>query len=366
MKSFRYLKVTQPIGVFYLVSMPASYLLRVVRSVSRFDSEEGIQRQLSRERLKSIADYCSDPDAVFPTPIVVSINAGAPVDLHEENETMDFPDENELESGEFIGEVIDGQHRLWGIEQSNHVNEFYLPVVLMFDLTLEEKAYVFSTINSNQTKVPTSLIYELFSVSILRSPQKTSHQIARSLNSDPNSPFFNRLKMLGVKEDGQDKATLSQGIFVKELLKLISRNPDFDARCIKKNILLKNDENLVFRQFFVADKDAIILKIMLNCFNALKEVFPKEWNDPSTNILWKSTGFAGVMAALPFLIKEGIKQKVLNFDYFERCFCNFHRCLQSQNKQLTSSDFPGGGQQVQSRIRDMIKESQSLNSDTCN
>ena len=359
MKSFRYLEVTQPIGVFYLVSMPASYLLKVVKSVSRFDSEEGVQRQLSKERLISIADYCSDPDAVFPTPIVISIYAESKVNLNITERTMDFPDENELESGEFIGEVIDGQHRLWGIEQSNHIDEFNLPVVLMFELTLEEKAYVFSTINSNQTKVPTSLIYELFSVSTLRSPQKTSHQVARSLNSDPKSPFYNRLKMLGVKEDGQEKATLTQGIFVKELLKLISRDPDNDARCIKRDIPLKDDERLVFRQFFVADNDAIILKIMLNCFNALKIVFQNEWENPSNNILWKSTGFGGVMAALPYLVKEGIKQKVLNFDYFEKCFVKFQSYLHKQNMQLTSTDFPGGGQQVQGLIRDMIKASQS-------
>ena len=87
----------------------------------------------------------------------------------------------------------------------------------MFDLTEEEKAYVFSIINSKQTKVSSSLIYDLFSLSQHRSPTKTAHEIARALNRNTESPFYKRLKMLGKKIEGEDKATLSQGTFVKYL-----------------------------------------------------------------------------------------------------------------------------------------------------
>lgn len=83
--------------------------------------------------------------------------------------------------------------------KSKRAVDFNLPVVLMFNLTMEEKAYVFSIINSTQTKVSMSLIYDLFDLSKTRSFQKTAHEIARSLNKMNNSPFFNRLKMLGKK-----------------------------------------------------------------------------------------------------------------------------------------------------------------------
>lgn len=358
MKSFHYLEVEQPIGMFYLTCMPASYLLDVVETVSRFNSNEGIQRQLSQSRLNSIADYCSDPDAIFPTPIVISIYPNEKITLDRDKHIINFPEKDEIGSEQYFGEVIDGQHRLWGIKRSLDIDKFNLPVVLMFDLTLEEKAYVFSTINSNQTKVPPSLIFDLFDVSTLRSPQKTAHQIARSLNSDRDSPFYNRLKMLGVKQDGQDMATLSQGIFVKELLKLISRDPDQDYRCIKNNIPLEEDDRYVFRRFFLKEDDPVILKIIFNCFNALKNIFYEEWSCPTNNILWKSTGFGGVMRAMTFLVNQGIEERRLDIEYFEGCFKNFKTTLQNQGKDLTSKAFPGGGQQSQKKIADFIKDSQ--------
>ena len=112
----------------------------------------------------------------------------------------------------------------------------------MFDLTIEEKAYVFSTINSNQTKVPPSLIFDLFDVSNLRSPNKTVHHIARVMNCSVESPFYNRLKMLGKKEQSQKNATLSQGTFAKTILMLISKDPNEDARLIKRGLKLNPND----------------------------------------------------------------------------------------------------------------------------
>ena len=71
-----------------------------------------------------------------------------------------------------IGDVLDGQHRLLGLEDSGVENDFQLPVVFMFGLTAEEKAYVFSIINSKQTKVNASLLYDLCELMDRRSPQK--------------------------------------------------------------------------------------------------------------------------------------------------------------------------------------------------
>ncbi len=141
---------------------------------------------------------------------------------------LDF-DENSI-----IGEIIDGQHRIEGIKKSSKIDDFELPITLMFNLTEEEKAYIFSIINSKQTKVPKSLIYDLFFLSEERSPQKTCHEIARLFNSDENSSFFKRLKMLGRKE--HQEASLSQGSFIKYLLPNISKKPDEDLRNIKLGI----------------------------------------------------------------------------------------------------------------------------------
>ena len=201
-----YLEYEQPIGTFYMTVIEAERLINIVDIKRRGDSiingfslwngkpenrEEGVQRQQSEERVNKISKYCEDPDATFPTPIIVSVYSRTRVE--DNGHFFSF----NIDEDERIGDVIDGQHRLLGIAKSGYSSRFKLPVALMFNMTIEEKAYIFSTINSTQTKVSMSLIYDLFDLSTKRSPQKTAHEIARSINKMEMSPFHNRLKMLG-------------------------------------------------------------------------------------------------------------------------------------------------------------------------
>ena len=351
MKTFSYIEIQQPIGLFYYCAIPATYLLKIVRSSPRSKSEEGVQRDQQQDRINNISKYCSDPDAVFPTPIVVSVDAGAKVTLDEEHRMIVFTDEEGV-----IGDVIDGQHRLWGIEGSKYADQFVLPVAFMFGLTLEEKAYIFSTINSNQRKVDPSLIYDLFEVSKTRSPQKTVHELARVMNNTESSPFYNRLKMLGKKTKSQDKATLSQGTFAKTVLQLITRDADEDIRLMKREERLKEDVRCPFRDYFIEEKDDVIAKILLNCFTALKNVFPNEWEDPHGNILWKTTGFRAIIYSLPSIIRKGHREKMLTQKFFEACFMAFKKKLTDEEKTLTSQHFPGGGEQNQKKLAKIIIE----------
>ncbi len=345
-----FIKVEQPIGTFYLSVMRADILNNLVEVRSRLsDRNGGIQREESQSRINEIADYCSDPDATFPTPIIISIYSTAEITI--ENNEFHIKDDTSI-----IGEVIDGQHRLKGIAKSDYADRFELPIVLMFNLIEEEKAYIFSIINSKQTRVSMSLIYDLFALSRHRSPQKTAHEIARSLNKMEESPFYKRLKMLGKKEYEQEFAVLSQGTFVQYLLRLISKNPDLDSRLIKNNEDLKDDESLPLRQYFINEQDQYILKILLNLFNALKNNFPYEWENPKDNILWKTTGFGAIIGAFNEMYKKGDEIDDLTEKFFNNCFESFRYLLIQKGLKLTSEDFPSNAQQ-QNKLRLLIIES---------
>ena len=79
-----YIEIRQPIGTFYLCSIPARRLLKMVDVRPRSKQGDGVQRDLSEVRIKKIGEYCSDPDAIFPTPIVVSLDSNAGVYIDEE------------------------------------------------------------------------------------------------------------------------------------------------------------------------------------------------------------------------------------------------------------------------------------------
>ena len=346
-----YIEINQPIGSFYITKISADVLINLVNITPRDASNpNAIQRDQSNKRINEISKYCSDPDATFPTPIIISIYEN--VNIIRTKYTFSL-NNSHIDK---IGEVIDGQHRLKGIEKSGYSHKFDLPVVLMFDLTEEEKAYVFSIINSKQTKVSTSLIYDLFALSEHRSPQKTAHEIARAMNSNSQSPFYNRLKMLGKKEKDQDEAILSQGTFVKYLIELISKKPDEDYLDSKKEISFKENLELPLRDYFIKGKDEIILKILLNLFKSLKDSFPDYWENPKENILWKTTGYIAVMQSFNYLYKIGDDQNDLSYGFFRKIFDNFSNYLQEKNIELTSKDFPSNAQQ-QTKLKNMIIES---------
>jgi len=337
----KYLKVTQPIGDFYLSSIEASILARISDVTARGEHPDAVQREQSKSRIKEIAEYCSDTDATFPTPIIIAINIGANVSIDENYISFD---ENDV-----IGEVIDGQHRLQGLKKSSYINDFQLPVVFMFQLEPYEKAYVFSIINSKQTRVNMSLIYDLFALSKTRSPYKTCHEIARALNKDSKSPFYRRLKMLGKKEEGQILASLSQGTFIKYFLELISKNPDDDTRNIKREKRLYNDDSLPFRHYFIEENDAAIHKIISNLFSAINIVFEIEWNNPDRFILSKSIGFGAIIKIFPEMYKTGFTQNDLSTDFFIGQFQKIKRYFQSSNIEITSNNY-GSNEQARAKL----------------
>lgn len=352
MKIIHMIEINQPIGTFYIGKMSSTDIIQISK-VSQRDSLGGHQRQLKNTRAKEIATYCTDPDATFPTPVILAVS--------EEDFIPIVPSESGFVSFKYdetkkIAEILDGQHRIAGISVAAD-KEFELPVVVMFNLREEQKAYVFSTINGNQVKVDRSLIYDLFDLSETPSPYKTCHYIARSMNSDPQSPFYKRLKMLEKRESA--KQTISQNTFVTNLCQLIAAKPQEDAIALKKQVPLLDNPKYVFRKYFIRGKDEVILKILHNYFGAAAEVFSDEWNNPKDFILTKSVGFEGLISALSVLVPRGEEKGDLSKQWFALVFEQLKIQLSINNMQLTSKYFSSSSQDAK-RLSKMIVEAEGI------
>ena len=334
-KEIKVIEITQPIGTFYIGKINSNDLIESSYVHRRGDDNKGIQRDISIKRVMEIESYCKDPDATFPTPLIVSVDSSF-CELKNGGTLIEYNDDN------CIFEIIDGQHRVEGIRLASNNSGFRceLLFVLMFDLTEEEKAYVFSTINSNQAKVDKSLIYDLFELSTKRSPLKTCHYIARIMNSKHTYPFYQRLKMLGKRERGSN--TLSQGTFVKGLVELISKNPQEDMIRIKNGDKLLPDEKLPLRNFFINENDDIILKILKNYFTAVSVVFEKEWYS-NDYILTKTTGYLALIKAFEKFYNFGMEQGRLDEEFFVNIFKKIKDIFERKHIQLISGEFQAGG-----------------------
>lgn len=337
MKKVYMLEVSQPIGTFYIGKMSAADIISISK-VNRRKDESGHQRQLKESRAKEIATYCNDPDATFPTPIILSVSRDDFGEIVSDNPNfVCFT----YDTTKQFAELLDGQHRIAGISRT-YKHDFELPVIVMFDLREAQKAYVFSMINGNQVKVDRSLIYDLFALSESRSPYKTCHQIARAMNSEITSPFFRRLKMLEQKTTKTE--TISQNTFVTQLSALISKKPQEDEIHIKRGRKLKDDDHLVFRKYFINGQDEVILRILNNYFGAVAFVFEKEWDDPAQYILTKTIGFTALMKALEKLIPLGEARGDLSKTYFVDIFHEVYDYLEENKLQLTSSFYSSSAQ----------------------
>ncbi len=352
------IRVSQPLGEFYISSVPAAALAGRVRNRPRSSqtANEDIQRLFSEKRIAEITNFSKDPQATFPTPIILAVESSevkeiyldlqkveqsappqknGPAKINSELRCFEIPDE-----GEFA-DVLDGQHRILGLQNSSAIGEFDLPVVFMFDLSTDDKAFVFSIINSKQTPVSGSLIYDLFDLSKFRSPQKTCHYLAQSLNNKENGPFYRRIKMLGRKEEHHEKRVmLSQGSFAARLQDLISKDPMEDARILKSpHETLKEDLRCPLRKYFIAKQDDTILKILTNYFEAIAETFDKEWGDETgVYIIRKTVGYTALIIVLRHILEEGFAAKNLTKDFFKQKAKQFKASL--NDKLLTSDNFP--------------------------
>ncbi|WP_252242694.1 DGQHR domain-containing protein [Clostridium sp. ZS2] len=341
------IEIQQPIGTFYVGKAKVKDILPSLE-VNRRKKNDGIQRQIVKNRVPQITEFANSLEATFPTPIIISVKNKFDGNLKKVNDILlEFT----YNSEEVIGEIIDGQHRIEGLKQSENFKDYELLVILMFDLTEEEKAYIFTTINSNQRSVSKSLIYDLFELSKKRSPYKTSHEIARLLNSDEQSPFYKRLKMLGMKQS--ENETLSQGAFVNGLVSMISLNPDEDMNRLKEDLKLENNVQLPFRSYFINEEDHIIYKITLNMFNAISHVFNKEWNDSKNYILMRAVGYGGIMKAFPGIYMKCKKDKNFTESNFRCIFEKLRNLLEKSNIDLTFKNFEANAK-GQDKLKNLI------------
>ena len=80
------------------------------------------------------------------------------------------------------------------------------------------------------------------------------------MNADPSGPFYKGLKMLGRKEDPRE--FLTQGSFVKYLVRLITRRPDIEALELKKGDPVETDPRGIPVARIAHELEPVILTVL--------------------------------------------------------------------------------------------------------
>ena len=325
------IRVSQPIGDFFLCSITAEVLLRISFSIpATIKRREGVfagilgnQRKLSEARSKQIGAYIDEDDSTFPNTIILSANYRANGDYEEDEElrwrvtTLEdgcsllfIPSYNKLAS------IIDGQHRLEGFRASTRAGRLSmgLPCAVFINLPRPYQAKTFATININQKRVDKSLAYELFGYDLNESdsskwpPDMLGVYLSRVLESEQTSPFKGHVKTALLEADEGEAPTsddlpewkVSVACLVEGVIKLISQSPAADRSAIAggkaSNRSQLPGDNAPLRELYKGGKDKALLTIVSDYFSVVRDLLWK--GQPPKSFIIRTVGILALFDLL--------------------------------------------------------------------
>lgn len=320
MKTLKVLKVDQPIGEFYIGAIPYEDLLEISTvDIREFeagnpDSIDGLQRDLSKPRLKSLREYVNLDYATFPTSVLLAVDERS-VKLESVTGCEglynlvidDYPgdvDSEPIPLGE-AAFVIDGQHRLAGLQNRDPTKgPFEVNVSIFVGADIADQAEIFSRVNLAQTKVNKSLTYDLLEYSKEKSPFKVAHDLAVALNRDPKGPFYRKIKRLGKTTPGVAGERLAQATVVEGLLRHLPPSQELERSKSLFGLSSRSEpreswRDRIFVQFYRDDDVLSMFKILTNYFQAVADRWEGAWNsDEEGIILSRTTGYNALIRFL--------------------------------------------------------------------
>jgi len=200
----------------------------------RDDEPGAVQRVLNKRRIDSIKQFVLSGNNFFNVFIINWTDEQIEPEIA--NGTIAFP----LIAN--AAQVIDGQHRLVGIEKAYEeepsIANMTILVSLAIRLSTKDAAKIFLNINTEQKPVPKSLIYDLFGE--VEDDQNhainRARDIAYELNDSIDSPFYQLIKYPGT----QRKVGVISLSTVVDSLKNISNRKAFSTHIIFAAFHIKN------------------------------------------------------------------------------------------------------------------------------
>lgn len=374
-------KVSQPIGEFY-VGTVESRILRSMAYVEIRAFQEGtqkkiagIQRERNEGRINEIKRYVNLEYATFPTSVIIAVPPDCvelePYCKDDTEETASVfnmvlkpfgkPGDEDYIPLEKIAFIIDGQHRVAGLEGLKEGSNFDVNLSVFVGASDADKAEIFARVNQAQTKVNPSLVVDLASYYDERGPVKFAHEIILAMNHDKKGPFFDKVKRLGKAEPGKGKIqTLAQATVVEPLVDYITPDPEGDRNKKYKGIFghkrpLTAWQRHIFQPFYDNDDDGAVFLCLTNYFGAVKARWPKSWDDaPAGNILNRTTGYSALMKFLrPVYLSRCDKGGILTREDCDEIF----RGIDIKDHELTRETFFPGSSGISSLYKRLLLES---------
>lgn len=272
--------VSQNNRQFFLTVLAARDLVQIsYASVRNRDSEEGaVQRLLNPRRIDSIKDF-TIKGGDYPNCIILNwVNATEKLKVSGGKIVIPLIDRS--------AQIIDGQHRVEGIraaiKSKQSLGSLELPVAFYQNLSTQECADIFLSINTEQKPVARSLVFDLYDVAsdhVVDPAAVRARDIAELLNSQEGSPFCGLVRL----PNTEAKRTQSQG----------KQSNGVDLSTVVTALKPLVEEKGVFEQVGVSELQ-MQASALLNFFEVLKAWYAGLWTDKD-NVFLTAAGFSGAL-----------------------------------------------------------------------
>jgi DNA sulfur modification protein DndB len=261
----------------------------------RDKEEAAVQRVLNKRRIGAIKGFVLQGNMFFNTFILNWTDSSY--------RPQPDGDKITIPVSKHAAQVIDGQHRLAGLEAAMQhdpsIGEQQILVSLSIGLSTKQAALIFLNINSEQRPAPRSLIYDLFGEIEDDADHviNRANDIAKELNENPDSPFHNAIKYPGAPRT----------IGAIDLSTVVS---SLKGHLTPEGIFAKvNLRSLNYQE-----------TVLLNYFEAIKSYYDKQGllYNKAKNPFFRSAGFTGAIEHLTStLLMKCADKKSFSKDTFQ-------------------------------------------------
>ncbi|MBA7470965.1 hypothetical protein ES707_06257 [subsurface metagenome] len=228
-------------------------------------SDANFQRPYDPKRVAEIKNYVLGKDKLYKKgrgifakgyiPNAIVLNLSTKYKLTESNSKyyIEFPDTENLPSYEESIEVIDGQHRLLAFDDECKTQmdgaQYQMCFVAFIDLMEDEKKEIFMVLNERQKTVDKNILLRHKKLlHLLLEEEETRYDIISRLNSEKDSPFYDKIIMAGEKKKYGLKANQVDLIF--NTSKALERLIDSKGQITEKKYKVLNNYFVAWRQTF--------------------------------------------------------------------------------------------------------------------
>ncbi len=243
----------------------------------------GPQRQHKEARVVAIKKFLdADPKNTIPTALILAFSAGAATfqDGEVGTLTIDF-------SSGFVATIVDGQHRVFGMNSFDPSTE--IPVIGLLDADEEECAFQFLVINNKSSKVPATHVKALLAkMQGTGLPQRLrGAKLAFDVggikdvdlvNSDPDSPFHESIDWSTTPEAKR----LVQATAIELSLSYLSglQVPEFEDRDVRRSVFLTMWKAVKAKWPALWEKDSrLVSKVGIFCLTRFIADLISQWAD---------------------------------------------------------------------------------------